>query len=265
GCSACRSAQLFPAPADGPRSPVHGLDRVVGPGLAPEAGELRLLEALLTGAFLSALLAGALATVIPLLLAGLGEQLSEKAGVLNIGIEGMLLLGAYAGFLAAWASGSFWVGFLAGMAGGMALALPMIFLCVVLGLNQIVVGIALTLCAQGLTALLHHVHFSRTYPRLPKVEVLPLPLLSEIPVIGQALFSRHPVAYLAVLLVPLLIWLFRRTPSGRNLQPAGDRPDALNTSGVRGEAPRAWSILCTGAWVGLGGAYLASLGGGTCI
>lgn len=223
------------------------------------------MEALLTSAFLSALLAGALATGIPLLLAGLGEQLSEKAGVLNIGIEGMLLLGAYAGFLAAWASGSFWVGFLAGMAGGMALALPMIFLCVVLGLNQIVVGIALTLCAQGLTALLHHVHFSRTYPRLPKVEVLPLPLLSDIPVIGQALFSRHPVAYLAVLLVPLLIWLFRRSPIGLNLQAAGDRPEALDTAGVSVKATRSWAVLFTGASAGLGGAYLSTIGAGTFI
>src|SRR5690554_8144380 len=121
------------------------------------------MEALLTGAFLSALLAGALATGIPLLLAGLGEQLSEKAGVLNIGIEGMLLLGAYAGCLAAWASGSLWVGFLAGMSGGIGLALLMIFLCVVLGLSQFVVGIGLSRCGQGLSALVHHVGLRRCY------------------------------------------------------------------------------------------------------
>ena len=98
---------------------------------------------------------------MPLLLAGLGEQISEKAGVLNIGIEGMMLAGAYAGFLGAYQTGSLWLGFLDGLAGGAAVALVMALLCVRLGLNQIVIGIALTLGAEGLTALLHHFQFSQ--------------------------------------------------------------------------------------------------------
>ncbi|HLS68169.1 MAG TPA: ABC transporter permease [Kiloniellales bacterium] len=223
------------------------------------------MEALLTNAFLTALLAGAVAAGLPLLLAGLGEQVSEKAGVLNIGIEGMLLLGAYCGFLAAWGSGSLWFGFLAGMAGGILVALPMLLLCVWLGLNQIVIGIALTLGVEGLTALLHHVQFSRTYPRLPRVEVLPLPLLSDLPVIGPALFSRHPLVYLVLLLVPLLIWLLRRSVIGLNLQAAGDKPEALDTAGVSVKATRGWAVLFTGAMAGLGGAYLSTVGAGTFI
>lgn len=223
------------------------------------------MEALLTNAFLTALLAGAVAAGLPLLLAGLGEQVSEKAGVLNIGIEGMLLLGAYCGFLAAWGSGSLWFGFLAGMAGGILVALPMLLLCVWLGLNQIVIGIALTLGVEGLTALLHHVQFSRTYPRLPRVEVLPLPLLSDLPVIGPALFSRHPLVYLVLLLVPLQIWLLRRSVIGLNLQAAGDKPEALDTAGVSVKATRGWAVLFTGAMAGLGGAYLSTVGAGTFI
>jgi len=223
------------------------------------------MEALLTNAFLTALLAGAVAAGLPLLLAGLGEQVSEKAGVLNIGIEGMLLLGAYCGFLAAWGSGSLWFGFLAGMAGGILVALPMLLLCVWLGLNQIVIGIALTLGVEGLTALLHHVQFSRTYPRLPRVEVLPLPLLSDLPVIGPALFSRHPLVYLVLLLVPLLIWLLRRSVIGLNLQAAGDKPEALDTAGISVKATRGWAVLFTGAMAGLGGAYLSTVGAGTFI
>lgn len=223
------------------------------------------MEALLTNAFLTALLAGAVAAGLPLLLAGLGEQVSEKAGVLNIGIEGMLLLGAYCGFLAAWGSGSLWFGFLAGIAGGILVALPMLLLCVWLGLNQIVIGIALTLGVEGLTALLHHVQFSRTYPRLPRVEVLPLPLLSDLPVIGPALFSRHPLVYLVLLLVPLQIWLLRRSVIGLNLQAAGDKPEALDTAGVSVKATRGWAVLFTGAMAGLGGAYLSTVGAGTFI
>ncbi|MDF2094838.1 putative B6 ABC transporter permease subunit 1 [Aquibaculum arenosum] len=220
------------------------------------------MESLLTTPFLTALLAGSLAAGLPLLLAGLGEQMSEKAGVLNIGLEGMMLLGAYCGFLGAWSSGSLWLGFLCGMLGGLALALPMMLLCVWLGLNQIVVGIALTLSAEGLTALLHHVQFSQSYPRLPRVDTLPLPLLSEIPVLGTALFDRHPLVYLAILAVPLLAWLYRSSLLGLNLQAAGDRPAALDAAGISVIATRSLAVLFTGAMAGLGGAYLATVGAG---
>ncbi|RUY79033.1 ABC transporter permease, partial [Mesorhizobium sp. M7A.F.Ca.CA.001.10.2.1] len=112
------------------------------------------MTGLFSEVFLSALLFGAVTAAIPLLLAGLGEQISEKAGVLNIGIEGMMLAGAYLGFVGAFYSGSLWLGFLTGAAGGAAVALVMALLCVRIGLNQIVIGIALTLGLEGLTALL---------------------------------------------------------------------------------------------------------------
>lgn len=220
------------------------------------------MESLVTSAFLTSLLAGTVAAAIPLLLAGLGEQISEKAGVLNIGLEGMMLLGAYAGFYFAWSSNSLWLGLLSGAIAGALLAVPMMLLCVWLGLNQIVIGIALTLGAQGTTALLHHVQFSRSYPRLPKVETLPLPLLSDIPFLGSAVFSRHPLVYLALLLVPLLAWLLRQTIVGINLHAAGDRPEALDAAGVSVAVTRCWALLFTGVMAGLGGAYLATVGAG---
>src|SRR6185437_4756515 len=119
------------------------------------------MDALFTAAFLTALLYGVVTAGLPLLLAGLGEQISEKAGVLNIGIEGMMLAGAYAGFVAAYYSGSFALGFLGGALGGMAVAALVMLLCIRHGLNQVVLGIAVTLGAEGLTALLHYVQFSR--------------------------------------------------------------------------------------------------------
>src|SRR5271155_3560924 len=142
------------------------------------------MKALLTEPFLVSLLFGAVTAGVPLLLAGLGEQISEKAGVLNIGIEGMMLAGAYGGFFAAFAWDSFSLGFVAGAFAGMAVAALMALFCVRLSLNQIVVGIALTLSAEGLTALLHFFQFSRTYPRLPKAPVLAIPGLDNIPVLG---------------------------------------------------------------------------------
>lgn len=223
------------------------------------------MEALLTAPFLSSLLAGALIAGLPLMLAGLGEQMSERAGVLNIGIEGMMLTGAYTGFLAAFAFSSLWLGFLGGIAGGMGVAALMALLCVRMGLNQIVVGIGLTLGAEGLTALLHHFQFSRTYPRLPAPTRADFGPLSDIPVIGPSLFAQDPVVYLALLLVPVLAYLYRRTNLGLTLTAAGEKPGALDVAGGQVARVRTAAVLFTGACAGLGGAYLSTVGAGLFI
>ncbi|HSY88156.1 MAG TPA: ABC transporter permease [Verrucomicrobiae bacterium] len=220
------------------------------------------MEALLTQPFLVSLLFGAVTAGVPLLLAGLGEQISEKAGVLNIGIEGMMLFGAYTGFVAAYYTGSFDLGFLAGGLGGMAVALFVVLFCIRFGLNQIVIGIALTIGVEGLTALLHFFQFSRTYPRLSAAPVVELPLLNQIPVLGQGLFSHNIVVYLAVLLVIGLGWLFRRTYVGLNLEAAGNKPAALDAAGVNVIRTRSLAVLATGFLAGVGGAYMANVGAG---
>ncbi|MBZ9680611.1 MULTISPECIES: putative B6 ABC transporter permease subunit 1 [unclassified Mesorhizobium] len=223
------------------------------------------MTGLFSEVFLSALLFGAVTAAIPLLLAGLGEQMSEKAGVLNIGIEGMMLAGAYLGFVGAFYSGSLWLGFLTGAAGGVAVALIMALLCVRIGLNQIVIGIALTLGLEGLTALLHHFQFSRSYPRLPAADATVIPLLSDIPVLGPAFFRHHLIVYLAVALVFAMSHLYRRTQLGLNLQAAGDKPAALDVAGIDVIRTRTIAVLTTGALAGLGGAYLANVGAGLFI
>ncbi|MER8423434.1 ABC transporter permease [Mesorhizobium sp. M1403] len=223
------------------------------------------MTGLFSEVFLSALLFGAVTAAIPLLLAGLGEQISEKAGVLNIGIEGMMLAGAYLGFVGAFYSGSLWLGFLTGAAGGGAVALVMALLCVRIGLNQIVIGIALTLGLEGLTALLHHFQFSRSYPRLPAADATAIPLLSNIPVIGPAFFQHHLIVYLAVALVFGMTYVYRRTQLGLNLQAAGDKPAALDVAGIDVVRTRTIAVLTAGALAGLGGAYLADVGAGLFI
>src|SRR6185369_13018497 len=220
------------------------------------------MQALLTEPFLVSLLFGAVTAGVPLLLAGLGEQISEKAGVLNIGIEGMMLFGAYTGFVAAYYTGSFDLGFLAGGLGGMAVALFVVLFCIRFGLNQIVIGIALTIGVEGLTALLHFFQFSRTYPRLSAAPVVALPLLDQIPVLGKGLFSHNIVVYLAVLLVIGLGWLFRRTYIGLNLEAAGNKPAALDAAGVDVIRTRSLAVLATGFLAGVGGAYMANVGAG---
>jgi simple sugar transport system permease protein len=223
------------------------------------------MSGFLSETFLAALLFGAVTAAIPLLLAGLGEQMSEKAGVLNIGIEGMMIAGAYLGFVGAYYSGSLWFGFLTGAAGGIAVAALMALLCVRIGLNQIVIGIALTLGLEGLTAILHHFQFSRSYPRLPAAEATVIPFLSDIPVLGPAFFRHHLIVYLAVAMVAVIIWVYRRTQLGLNLQAAGDKPAALDVAGIDVIRTRTMAVLFTGGMAGLGGAYLANVGAGLFI
>jgi general nucleoside transport system permease protein len=125
------------------------------------------MNGLLTDTFLTALVAGGMLAGVPLLFAALGETISERAGVLNIGLEGMMLMGAYVGFTAAYRTDSIWTGFAAGAGAGMFVSLFMIVLCVRLGLDQIVIGIALTLAAEGLTSLLHEALLTER-PRLAR-------------------------------------------------------------------------------------------------
>jgi simple sugar transport system permease protein len=223
------------------------------------------MDALLTQTFLAALLFGAVTAAVPLLLAGLGEQMSEKAGVLNIGIEGMMIFGAYVGFVAAYQTGSLWAGFAAGAMAGAAVAFVMALLCVRFGLNQIVIGIALTLGLQGLTALLHHFQFSRSYPRLPAAPTTRIPLLSDLPVVGRALFDQHLMVYLALGLVVVMVRVYRNTQFGLNLQAAGDKPAALDVAGIDVVGTRSVAVLFTGVMAGLGGAFLANVGAGLFI
>ena len=223
------------------------------------------MDALLTESFLSSLLTGAIVAGFPLLLAGLGEQMSEKAGVLNIGIEGMMIFGAYLGFLVAWSTESIWLGFLGGICGGMLVALLMAVFCVRLGLNQIVIGIGLTLGAEGLTSLLHHFQFSRTYPRLSAPIRVDIPPLSDLPVIGASLFGRHIIFYLILLCVFGLAWAYRHTNLGLTLRAAGEKPVALDVSGGHVVFIRTAAVLFTGAMAGLGGAYMANIAAGLFI
>jgi simple sugar transport system permease protein len=223
------------------------------------------MRALFTDVFLTSLIYGAVVASIPLILAGLGEQMSEKAGVLNIGIEGIMLAGAYLGFLAAHETGSIWIGFPAGAAAGLAAALLMVVLCVRLGLNQIVIGIGLTLGLEGLTALIYHYQYAATRPRLPAAERLEIPGLAEVPVIGPALFNQHPLVYLAIALAAVMWFIYGRTHLGLNLQAAGDKPEALDVAGVDVVATRSAAVLTMGALTGIGGAFLANVAAGTFV
>ncbi len=215
-----------------------------------------------TEAFLTALVSGGILAGIPLLFAALGETVSERAGVLNIGLEGMMLIGAYVGFSCALYSGFTWVGLGAGLIAGMAVSLLMVLFCVRLGLDQIVIGIAITLAAEGLTSLLHGAILTDR-PRLGTPELVAIPGLDELPVVGRSIFTQHLVVFLGIGLAVAVWWMFRSTTVGLSLKAAGDKPAALDAAGVSVYRTRSGAVLTAGAMAGLGGAYLAILGAGT--
>lgn len=223
------------------------------------------MEGLFTDTFLTALVAGGLQVGVPLLFASLGETIAERSGLLNVGLEGMMLTGAFVGFLGALGTGSIWIGLGVGALAGAVVSLVMVLFCVRLGLDQIVVGIAITLSAEGATSLLHGAFFGTSYPRLDAVPGFAVPFLSAIPVLGGSLFSQPLSVYLAVALVLAVTWVFRRTTIGLNLRAAGERPDSLDAAGVSVSAVRSWAEVTCGALAGVGGAYLAIVGAGTFV
>lgn len=220
---------------------------------------------LLTPTFLTALVAGGVLAGIPLLFAALGETIAEQSGVLNVGLEGMMLTGAFCGFLGALVTNNVWVGLAVGAASGLIVSLVMVLFCVRLGLDQIVVGIAIILSAEGLTSLLHGAMFGESYPRLDAVPGFAIPILSRIPVLGGSLFSQPAPVYLALIVVGIVGWMFRRTTVGLDLRAAGERPDSLDAAGVSVVRVRTAAEMACGAFAGIGGAYMSIVGAGTFV
>ena len=215
------------------------------------------MGSILTADFVAAVISGAILAGMPILFAALGETISEQAGVLNIGLEGMMLFGAYAGFVVANWTGSSWVGFLAAIIGGMAVSLLMVVFCVRMGRDQIVVGIAILLTMEGLTSLLHQVQFGESYPRLGSVPTVAIPGLSKIPVLGPSIFSQPLIVYIGLALIFGAGWMLYRTNLGLNIRAAGWKPVALDNAGVDVLNIRTIAVLSTGALAGLGGGYMA--------
>ncbi len=214
-------------------------------------------------AFLTAFVVAVLASALPLMLSAIGETVGEQSGMLNIGLEGLLLIGGYFGFIGTLSTGSFWVGFLYGMIAGVALSAIMMVLCVWLGLNQIVVGIGITLAGTGVSSVLYDFNFATTKPRLGLDSPWQIPFLSDIPVVGPSLFAQPGMFYVSILILILVsIWMYRTTP-GLRLRSAGQKPASLDAAGGSVMRTRSLAVLFGGAMSGIGGAYLALISAGT--
>jgi len=204
-----------------------------------------------------AILAGAIALSAPLVLAGVGESFVERAGRINLGIEGMMILGAFAGVYVASTAGP-WAGLLAGIATGLVLAALMNTVVHRLHANEVVVGLAITVLGLGLSTYLFQVWIpsGQTNVSVETVPRVPVPLLSDLPLLGRILFVQSPIVYATVLLAVAAWAVMRFTRFGLQIRAVGTDPVAAALRGVRTRAVGSNSLLLGGALAGLAGAVI---------
>jgi ABC-type uncharacterized transport system permease subunit len=209
-------------------------------------------------AFLATWLAASVRLAGPLLLASLGEIFSERSGVLNVGIEGSILLGALAAYLATLATGMPWIGVAAAITAGLVSNVFLAWMYIVVQASQVVVGIVFNGLALGVASYGYQVALGEaTNPRLiPMLQGIPIPILSDIPVVGRAFFAQTSLLYLTIALVAVAEVVLFRTRFGLAIRAAGENPRAADTAGIRVQVLRFVGVLMSGSGAGAAGGYL---------
>jgi len=195
----------------------------------------------------------------PLLFTSLGQVFTQRSGVLDMGVEAMMMIGALTGFAGAYYSGNPWIGLLTGMIGGVLVALLAAYFYVTLGADQVISGVILVIMASGLVILLNRIIFGSSYipPRGAGFEAIQIPYLPELPVIGPVLFRQNLLTYVSWLLAPLAYFVLNRTTIGLSVRAVGENPMAADSLGINVPRVRYMCILFGGAMAGLGGTFLS--------
>lgn len=204
--------------------------------------------------FLVPVLAAAVQSGTPILYATLGEMVTERSGVLNLGVEGMMIVGAFAGFFSLYLTGSPWLAFL--IAGVASALMGMLHgtVCLVFSGNQVVSGLALTILGTGLADYLGTPYIGTETAGFNQLSV---PFLSELPLVGPVFFQQNALVYVSFFMAPLLWWYLSRTKWGLALRAAGENPSAVAAAGLSPKALRWVGVSLGGFIVGLGGGYLS--------
>ncbi|HEX5387193.1 MAG TPA: ABC transporter permease [Gemmatimonadales bacterium] len=210
---------------------------------------------------LTGFLAATVRVATPLLLAAVGETVTERAGVINLGVEGAMLAGALASALGASAlggTGGAWAGVAAAAAAGIAVGVVFAAVVVYAGANQIIAGAAVTLGCVGLTGTIYRQAYGSAGAglSLPTLVAWPVPLLSRIPLVGPSIFAQPATTYLAFVAVPVIAWFLYRTRPGLALRAVGEAPGDARAAGVRVRAIRFWATVFGSALAGVAGASL---------
>ena len=213
-----------------------------------------VIEILMSASFWAA----AIRIASPLIFATLGELICERAGVLNLGIEGIMVAGAFAGWIAVYAGLPLWGGVGVAMVAGMGFGALHGVLSVLFGLSQHVVGVGITLLATSLTFYTYRVALPEvsTPPKIEAFQVYEIPILSKIPLIGPALFAQTPLTYLAFGLAGALAWGLYRTPLGLAIRAVGESPASVAAQGLSVAALRMGAVIFGSGLMAVGGAFL---------
>lgn len=217
-----------------------------------------MLDQILTGGFLVSLLASTIRLATPIMVPALGQLYTQRAGILNLGVEGNMLMGAVAGFAVAYLSGSLWLGLFAGMAVGVLWSAIMAWLSITKKANQVIAGLGMNILAGGLAAYCYRVIFGvQSLP--PSVSCFPsvqIPVLSDIPVLGPILFQHNLLVYLSFLLVPITWFILEKTVFGLKIKAVGEHPRAADSKGISVAGIRYASVLIGGLYAGAAGAFM---------
>jgi len=204
--------------------------------------------------FFVPILAAAVRSGTPILYASLGEILTERSGVQNLGLEGLMLMGAFSGFTVTYSTGNPWFGVVTAFIAGIAISLVHAFLSVSVGANQIVSGLAVTMFGTGASSLLGRKMIGLTIPGFSKV---PIPFLSRIPVFGPVFFEHDPLVYISYGLVFFLVWFIFYTRPGLNLRAVGESPVVVDAMGLSAVKLRYFYTMIGGGLASVGGAYMS--------
>jgi simple sugar transport system permease protein len=225
-----------------------------------------MLSDILQSGLIISILATAVRMGTILLLAALGELIVERAGVLNLSVEGMMLSGAFGGFIGAYYTNSLWLGVLSAILAGLLVSALFGLLAVILQIDQAVSGLTVTIFAAGLTFYLYRALFpnvgATNIPALKPFSVFQIPFLSDIPIIGKILFSQYALSYLAFFLMLLVAFYLYRTKSGLILRTLGENPRVVDMKGINVMRYQFLAVLFGGMMAGLAGSFitLASVG-----
>jgi ABC-type uncharacterized transport system permease subunit len=191
----------------------------------------------------------------PLLLGTVGEIISERSGILNLGVEGVMAVGAVTAFIVTHHTGNPWLGLCAAIIAGMLISIVHAFASVSLQSNQVVSGLALTMLGLGLAGLLGKPYVGK--PLAIKINAMPIPFLSDIPIVGSVLFNQSPFFYLAILLAIGVWFMLEHTLLGIRIRSAGENPKATETQGVNVSLIRYLSVIAAGGFSAMAGAHLS--------
>ena len=215
---------------------------------------MELLDILLSASFWAA----AVRIASPLIFATMGELICERAGVLNLGIEGIMVAGAFAGWMAVYAGTGLWMGVAIAMSAGMLFGLLHATLTVPFGLSQHVVGLGITLLAMSAAYYAYRLALPEVTspPRIIPFQPFEIPILSQIPILGSAVFAQTPLTYLAFVVVGVTAFILYRTPLGLALRAAGENPSAVEAQGLSVTALRMGAVIVGSGLMAVGGAFL---------